>query len=166
MTYTLKQPESFKIEKTVDDKIELIKSISEVQSKISDVVSSDFVLSKLDDREKQYVIEMSNNAFLSRRILTNIKIKATRWEWNKKLSEWIKRGLNKEEISQMNEYIQACFDAYMNRIYMIVLLNRNVPKNYLIEKMTGISDEPEDEQTRIDGITKKIKSQMGMKGDE
>jgi len=167
MVLSIKEKEYLKDitpEKTIDNKIELTKSIGEVQSKIRDVVSSDFVMCKLDPQTKEYVIEMSNNAFLSRRILTIIKNQAKIWVWNN--GKYIHRLLNSKEKEYMDSLIQACFDAYMNRIYMITIVNRNVPHNYIIEKISGVKDEVEDEETKLQSLVGKVKDRIGIKSDE
>lgn len=153
-------------EKTVDDKIELIKSIGDVQSKINDVISGDFVLSKLTPQEKEYIIEMTNNAFLSRKLLKRIQEKATRWNWYVEEQEWREESLTDEEYDEIEQLIQKCFDTYMNRIYMINILNRNVPKNYIVEKISGIKDEVEEEETRLQSLTEKVKKRLGVSNDE
>ena len=48
---------------------------------------------------------------------------------------------------------------------MITIVNRNVPKNYIIEKMTGVRDELEEEETRLDSLTKKVKERIGRKNE-
>lgn len=166
MEVKLKEDTPLMVEKTVDDKIELIKGVSEVRSKIKDVVSDDFILCKLTPQEKEYIIELTNNAFLSRKLLKTVKEQGTKWDWDKKKNLWERRKLNQEEKLHMENLIQNCFDSYMNRIYMITIVNRNVPRNYIVEKITGIRDEEEEEETRLQSLTDKVKKKLGIQKED
>ena len=60
---------------TIDNTLELIKYATDVQSRIKDDVNSDFVLAKIDEEEdKLAIIEMTNNAYLSKRIIKSITL--------------------------------------------------------------------------------------------
>ena len=59
-------------EKPTDTKLDLIKYTSQVQSDINTNITSDFVLAKLNEKDKTAIIEMTDNAYHAKKILLQI----------------------------------------------------------------------------------------------
>lgn len=128
------------------DKLAFIKHLSEVQSRIKDQITSDFVYAKLDEKDKEGVIEMTNNAYYGHRLIIEIAKKATKWEWNQKQQQWEKRNYNKTETETLLLMSNNTFDAFMTRPTMTVNMNRNVKNNYLIRMSAGLPEEEKEEE--------------------
>lgn len=158
---------AFDIGKTeaTGDKLELLKYLSEVQSRIKTDVSSDFVLAKLEEQDKIGITEMTCNAYFCKRIHNILERKGYKWEWNGKNYE--KRNLNLEELKTIGMFGQITFDAFMNKIYMTAILNRNIDKNYLVGILGQVNQEIEEEaqeEEKQEGILKKIGKALKRKG--
>lgn len=138
----------------VDNKLELLKFTSEVQSRIRSEISSDFVLAKLGDQDKEGIVELTGDAYFIQKILRTIK-RAKKWHWNNKTKTWYKTELTDKEKEYIEEISQATFDAFMTRIYMTVILNRNVKDNHILKILAGLKEE-EEENTEIENMKAKI----------
>lgn len=137
-------------EPTIDNKLEILKFTSQVQSRIKEDISEDFVLAKLDEKDKTGIIEMTGNAYFVKKIMTIIREKGTKWEWNNEKKIWYKRTLNPNERNFITKIANATFDTYLNRIFMTVILNRNVPKNYILKILAGANNDEEEEEAKIE----------------
>lgn len=127
-----------------DDKYDMYKYIASVQSNIKSYISSDFVQAKLNDTDKEFVIEMVTNAFFVKRICMNI-------------------GNDLDENN--NEYIlnlaNIVFDSIITKLYMIVILNRNVSMNYILKLLTSEPEKQDDimnveNELKVKGKLKKV----------
>lgn len=142
-------------ENPIDTKIELLRFASQVQSRIKNDISEDFVLAKLSDQDKEGIIEMTGNAYFSKRINQLIKKRGRKWQWNDNKKYWEERTLNEKEVQQITDNENATFDSYLNRIYMTVILNRNVPQNHLLQILSQAQEEqPPEEENQQNIITK------------
>lgn len=136
-----KELEEIKPEETIDNKLEFLKFMSQVQSSIKDCITEDFIFAKLGDKQKEAIIEMVCNAYYGKKLLSIVAHKSKkRWVWKKDRWEHIER--DSSHFTIMNEYSKNVFDAFMTRIYMMVILNRNVKENPLLRLLAGM---PEDE---------------------
>ncbi len=50
--------EAIGVEQTIDNKLEILRFVSTVQSRIKKDISEDFVLAKLEDKDREGIIEM------------------------------------------------------------------------------------------------------------
>ena len=95
-----------------------------------------------------------------------------KWEWNREKKDWDERKLNTEEIKSITDSQNRLFDAYMNKIYMIINLNRNVGKNHLIRMLSGLEEEQiqheQEEQTitGLEALKRKIGDIRGKKDED
>jgi len=151
---------------TIDNKLELLKHISEVQSRIKEHITTDFTYAKLDEQNKKAIIEMTTNAYYGITLIKEIENKATIWKWNNEKKQWEQRKLNKKEKEIMNERQKRIFDAFMTKVFMTTILNRNTKDNYLIRIMAGLGEEEvekekeeENEKTIIEKLTNKLKKE-------
>lgn len=143
-------------EQSIDNKLEMLKFTATVQSRIRKDISEDFVLAKLGAQDKEGVIEMTTNAYFMKKIMHQIRTRGNwRWEWDKTKQTWHKKQKQPKELEYMRSIENKTFDSYMTRIYMTVILNRNVKENWLINILsesktaeTGTVLNDEDAETR------------------
>ena len=103
-------------EPTIDNKLEILRFASQVQSRIKKDISEDFILAKLGEQDKEGITEMTSNAYFMKKILSILKAKGTKWDWDIKKKCWIKRNLNDEEQGFIQNVADATFDSYLTRI--------------------------------------------------
>ena len=51
-------------EEHFNDKLDILKHISDIKLQLKDDIKSDFVLAKLTEKDKEFIIEMTGNAYL------------------------------------------------------------------------------------------------------
>ena len=154
MKISIPEEQDINAEPTIDNKLEILRFASQVQSRIKKDISEDFILAKLEEKDKEGIVEMTSNAYFMKKILSILKAKGTKWDWDNKNKCWIKRSLNKEEMTFIQDVADATFDSYLTRIYMTVILNRNVPNNHLLKILAGATDDEDKEE--IEGIKGKL----------
>ena len=133
-------------EQNFNDRLDVLKHLSEVKVRIRNDITSDFILACLNEKEKEFIIEMTGNAYYAKRLVTYIGLKSKKREWDDKKGVWIVRRLDKEERRVVEEIGNTIFDSYMMRIYMMVLMNRNIEKNYLVKVLAGVTEKEDEEQ--------------------
>lgn len=142
-----------------DSKLEFLKHMTEVQSKIKDAVSSDFILAKLGEQDKEGITEMTVNAYYGKTLMELLKKKCQKvWKWQKE-GYWKKEDEQPEKLEVLDKQAQILFNTFMTRVYMTTILNRNVKDNYLIKLTTGTKEEEkeEEEQTETKETIRKLK---------
>lgn len=124
-------------EKDFRDIYDILKNIGKVHSRIKQEITSDFIFAKLPQNEKDFVIEMVVNAFDTLRVYTKAKFNIIDMfgpdEWNR-------------IENQFNKYQEDTFDTFMNRVFMIVNMNRNIDDNFMINIMSQIQKAKEETQ--------------------
>lgn len=134
-----------------ETKLKLLKYTTEVQSRIRKDISSDFVLAKLGKQDREGIIEMTSNAYFYKRLMEMVK-NARKWEWNEEQQMWKRVDLSEAEKARIQESTNQTFDTFLNRIYMTVILSRNVEKNHLLKMLSKYDDADEES---IEEITDK-----------
>lgn len=127
----LKTPET----QEFDTRLDAIKFTSEVHSRIKRDINSDFVMAILNEKDKEAITEMTANAYFVKRIFDQLAQQVKETSKNKPQKQL------QFEINQIQTTGKKIFDTYMVRIYMTVLLNRNVPKNHLMKILAGQYEE-------------------------
>lgn len=145
--------EQEKEEDQVDNKLELLKYTTKVQSRIKRDINSDYTLSKLNERDKIATVEMVSNAYFIKKILVNQAYKARNKTWYKR--QWVITEWTKDQKIELIDQTNIIFDAYLNRIAMTNVMNRNVALNYLIRIISNYHEMPteaeheEEQPTRL-----------------
>lgn len=153
-----------------DTKLDLLKHLTEVQSKIKNEISVDFTLAQFDDKTINSITEISVNAYLSYRmyngILRNMITKGIE-TWNTKTNTWEKEEYDPIIIKQIEIQRDETFDSYMQRLYLTAVLYRNNKRNHLLntiaQAISGvIQNNNEQENEDEEGITQlqKIKAKL------
>ena len=116
-------------EKDFRDIFDILKNIGKVHSRIKKEITSDFIFAKLGIQDKEFVIEMTVNAFdvfnTYVKMEYNIRVKYGNEYFDKMKSQFIM-------------YRDSSFDTFMNRVFMIVNMNRNQDDNFMINIMSQI----------------------------
>ena len=133
-------------EEHFNDKLDILKHISDIKLQLKDDIKSDFVLAKLTEKDKEFIIEMTGNAYFAKRLIMVMHQRATEYRWDKGSERFILEKLNDKDKDYIKDIADSIFNSYMNKIYMTVILNRNVDKNYLINILSGYGDSDEGEE--------------------
>ena len=125
------------------DRLDILKHVSDIKVRIKDDITNDFVLAKLGEKDKEFIIEMTGNAYFSKKLVDTIKDKGETWVYEN--GEYKRQKLSEDDKEKVKKIAKAIFDSYMVKIYMTVILNRNVDKNYLINVLSGYVEREEQE---------------------
>ena len=137
------------------DQLDVLKETISIKSSIREDITSDFVLaSNLSEQDKTGIIEMTGDAYFSKKIIKLYAERGFNYEWDKNKKDWAKNedgsykkvGLNNDEKQKIYNIAERLFTAYMIKIMMTVILNRNVDKNYLISLLTNRDNEKTSEE--------------------
>lgn len=130
----------------VDNKLELLKYSTKVLSRgVKSDITSDFVMAKFNsERDKEGVIEMTNNAYFCKRTLNMMK-KKTVWSYDSFSKTWTLKKLSKDQVDEIGFLTNKMFDTFMTRLSMSAILNRNVKKNYILRLISGFDTEEDNE---------------------
>ena len=99
-------------EASIDNKLELLRYVSNVQSRIKEDISSDFILAKLGDKDKNGIIEMTSNAYFVKKIMQLLAKKHTKYEYDSKTKTWKKIFLSEKEKEAIEKIANATFDSF------------------------------------------------------
>lgn len=136
------------------DKLDVYGFLSDIKLRINDNITSDFVLAKLSDKDKEGIIEMTANAYFSRKIIDMLYKRGYKYVDGKKIK------LDKTELARIKNIGDAVFDAFMTRIYMNVVLSRNVDKNYLVNVLSGYREEEDKNEIDLDSVQELLKEKL------
>lgn len=132
-------------EETINDKLDLLKFAVDIKLRLKNDITSDFTLARLGEKDKEGIIEMTTNAYYSKKLMTYIEKKHRKWKWNKQQEEWEQEKLDETEKAYIRKIGEKIFDNFMTRIYMTAILNRNVKDNHLIRILAGYQEQEEGE---------------------
>jgi len=132
-------------EEHFNDRLDILRHVSDIKLRLKEDITNDFVLARLGDKDKEFIIEMTGNAYFAKKLLDIMKDKGEEWRWNEKEGIYERFMIKKDEADKIKKIAKAVFDSYMIKIYMIVVLNRNVDKNYLINVLSGYLEKDEGE---------------------
>lgn len=144
-----------------DDKLDLYKYMADIHSRIKNDISSDFVLAKLEDKDKEAIVEMTVNAYFSKKIIDYVAKAGYKWKWDINKRVWVKTDMDEKTKTSIETIGKALFDSFMNRLYMIAVLNRNKKNNYILDTLTGVRSDDEAVQEEVKESTwDKLKSKI------
>jgi hypothetical protein len=142
--------------------IQLLGYMTEVKSRLKQQITSDFILAKLDNQDKEGILELTGDAYFAQRVHM-VLLTEKLWEWDAKKKKWYLRGLNHKEKQSITRNANKLFDAYMTRIHMATVLNRNKDGNYLVDRLTGqqaqqeiIEDDEPTDASLLEKVRKKL----------
>ena len=124
-------------EEKITDQYDVIKHTLDVHNHdLKDILGNDYVISHLDEEEKQYVIEQVGNARAAREIiLTSIGLAK-------------KQGIkiDKTEENAIRREAELAYDVLMVKTKAMAILSRNNPQNWLVDKVIGTGGKEEDKE--------------------
>lgn len=153
---------------TIDNNLELVKYATEVQTRIKEDINSDYVLAVIEEKDKEAIKEMVNNAYLSKRMIKGITYKKV-YKWIKEEKRWIETNIEEETAERIREIADEVFDIHMIRHHMKVTLERNKVPNPILTGLMGTQPNKEiteeQEETIKERIIKKMKREKDEKGE-
>lgn len=137
--------------KAFDDKLEVLRFISSVHSRIKDEITSDFILAKLTEQDKNYIIEMTTNAYFMKAIYDYMLVRLHQQK-NKYDQETYQ-----ETTKLINKISGSLFKNFMIKNYLIADLSRNNSENPMLSilgqyQLTPETPEPTTQQKIIDKL--------------
>lgn len=126
------------------------KFMSSVENRLKKDIGSDFVLSKLSEQDKEFIVEMVANSYSAKNLLDTIKEEM---------------GEKHEDYNKVGKIANNLFDTMMTKVYMLVVLNRNVDKNYIIKIIGEAREDDEAGKEETDKLIKMV-NKMGGKEEE
>lgn len=148
-----------------EDKNDIIKHMLVGHSDLKKQIQSDYIMAKLEDKDKQGIIEMVNNAFYGIRINQQIQEKSQKtWQWNKNKQNWELTPTEQKTIQAIQERGIRLFNSFMTRPHMTAMLNRNKKNNYLIKYALGVFEEEETQQEEDKKFYEKIANKLKPEG--
>lgn len=124
------------IDKSVN-KLELTKEFIKVHSNSNkNVISSDYVLARFNEKEKEFCMEMYHNANFGLAIITRVKDCHVKSVWDKTTHTWQFMHLSEDQKQILESLGLELFDAFMARTNMISVVSRNTHDNHLIRIIT------------------------------
>lgn len=165
----IREPEGH--EETIDNRIELLKFTTEVKSRVGEEkdINSDFIMSVLEEQDKELTIEMTQNAKLVKKLINIYKLETTH-SWDKYKNKWKEEKIELSETQKdiITKIADRTFDTLMSRIQMIQIVNRNKPKNPILRILGGQPDPTDDEEhlDKIEELKLKLKEATRLKKPE
>lgn len=151
----------------IDNKLELLKYATKVLSRgVKKDITPDFIMAKFNNlKDKEAIIEMTNNAYFCKRTLQMMK-KRKEWTYNNTTKTWTQKEMTEDKKEEINQITEKMFDTFMTRMSMTALLNRNVKNNHILRLISGFDTEEDmerrntpteaEEKTKIRAIWDKI----------
>lgn len=144
-------------DKPFSDRYDIARFLADIKLRLRRDISTDFVLAKFDAKNKEGVIEMTSNAYFAKKLIQLLKRRGYVWKWNAEKGEYNKEELSKKDSDYLTKLGDGIFDAFMTRIYMTTILNRNVDGNYLINVLAGYTEKEENVELSQDEISGAMK---------
>ena len=159
-----KEKEGF-LQEDFTDKWSTFKYLTGVQSDLKHDVTSDFILAKLRENQKEAIIELVRDAYFAKKEV----LKLTRG-WNYKIDrkgKYIKNDdktfkkfpLDLVEIKYIKNLADITFNSYMIKMIMTVIMYRNIEQNVLMEMITEkdrLAEESEGLKRENEELTKRV----------
>lgn len=137
-----------KIEATIDNSLELKQTFVKVHTDIKDSIKEDFAIAYLEGKDKEFVIEMTGNAYYGKKLIEITKEKGGEWEYNKEEKQWEKRTYKNKIKTNIMKQANRMFNNYMIKVYMIVLVERNKKNNPLLKYILEAKDDETEEEDK------------------
>lgn len=128
----------------IDNKLEMMKYTTKIQSSLSKSVSTDFILAKLGKEDKEGIVNMVANAYMCKRLLYSKLENYYTYKWDDDAQRWRKVILKRDDAKNYNVLkgkADSIFDTIMVKVNMTAVLNRNVPKNHLLRMVNGLEED-------------------------
>lgn len=162
--------EKKEFDNTIDTELELKKKFIDIHThSISDEVSSDYTLARLDLKDKEAIIEMIQNAYLFKRVLLLLRDKSKRYVWSEEENGWEITSLTEIQKEKINHISRKIFAAITIRPHITTILNRNIELNYLIKTLMYEEDTKKEEdikEEKTESLLQKVKKKISKKKEE
>lgn len=129
-------PEKKESKEAWNDRLEAVQFLTRVYSRFRDKgerISSDFVLARLDERQRNFIIESTKQAFALRRQIPD------------------------------RDVANRMFDTIMVESMMLAILHRNIERNTLMNIVGGVREEEDNSvAVKQESVLDALKSKIGM----
>lgn len=164
MKTRLKQEEEIKPlkEDYTETRLDFLKGLSAIGSRLNRRISSDWVMARLEEKDREAIREMMANAYYGDNLLKEIPLKFKRWKFDVERQVWEDEYMSKEEKDAIVNQADKMFDTFTIRVETTVILNRNVKNNWLVRLMAGAQEEEVeyDKSTDEKKIAEKVTDMM------
>lgn len=174
MGFKIKDENKFEDEPFAD-KWGTYRHFTKVHSDIKDDITSDFILAKLTDNQKESITELVRDAYFCKKEIEKLaKSKHYKLGKNNRFiknsdGSFAKFDMSEDEQNYIKALGKITFNSYMIKILMITIMYRNIDKNTLIELMTE-KEKLENENERLENETanlgQKVKAKLRNQEDE
>lgn len=147
-----------KPEQTIDTEIEFLRYLGQVKSRLKKEITEDFIFASLEERDKEAVIEMSTTAYYTLRTYQLIIDHYKEWHWNPNLERWEEKRINKDKTKILESMQNGAFDAFMTRVLMTVIMNRNKAGNPIVELLASKGQAQKEDNEEAIKLIEKIKN--------
>lgn len=136
-----------KQQRDFSDDLDVIRHIVGVESEDDDI-NSDYVYAKLDEKEEKYIVEMTINSMLVRKLfqqmITNIQRKKRKYQEIGAENKLTQKLDEKKEI--VERLMEDAHQSYIKRVRIILARGKNRRGNYLIDAILSRIRELEEAQ--------------------
>ena len=134
------------------DRLDIIKHLLNVHSRIrgkdGEEINDDFTMAFCKDaKDKEGVIASVDDAMFSLRLLERVR-NMRKWYWSKKDNDWVERELEEKEKKEVERLQVRCYDTFMTRPYMTVIMNRNISGNPMIGGIIEVEKQEQEEEPK------------------
>lgn len=132
-------------------------------------ITSDFTKAKLNEKQRETVIEMTSSAYFCKRIVENLRDNSRWYNWKSKRWEYYtKEGTKADEYEVMTRRAEYAFNNVMHRPFMTAILHRNIKDNYLLKLQAKASEKDDDEEEEVQEARKigdRLREMFRIKGE-
>lgn len=138
------------------DQYDLAKHHTDVHSKnIKKDITNDYTLAKFNEKDKEGIVNMTDNAYRIKQHFKDIAEEATTCEYNPKTHKMEPHPLDQKEKDKIIQLGERAFAAIMKRCDVTAVVNRNVANNYLARNTLHTSDFIENDESTTETEAKK-----------
>jgi len=153
-------------ESSFSDKWSTYKYLTSIQSDIKKDITSDFILAKLDQNQKESVIELVRDAYYIKKMMERYADHKT-YKVNKRTGRYLtnadgtykQHSLDPKEKKYILNMAKITFNSIMIKIIMTKIEYRNVDKNVMMELITE-KDKMNGENGDLEGENREILERM------
>lgn len=151
------------------DKYGTYKYLTQPQSDIKVDITSDFILAKLNENQKEAIIELVRDAYFAKKTIEKLaegwvyKVGKDRKYIRNEDMTYKRYPLPPDERKYIQQLAKITFNSYMIKLIMTVIMYRNIEQNILMELITEkdrLNQETEELKRENQELGKRIKENV------
>ena len=115
----------------ISDKYDLAKFMIEPKKEEGDKLSSDFVIAKFSDQEREGIIELTHNREVLRNLLNRTIMKMKKWHYDQESKKWSRTTYDEFYLKKCKKIIERMYNIYYVRAKTMAVLGKNVSNNHI-----------------------------------